>query len=172
MKALNKIGKCLKQKIFNPKSLSRTQLLGQIDVDTRQWIDGILPLYSLQVTAEPLDVWSWIVCDGDIDPEWVESLNSVLDDNRLLSLPSGWRIQFGPNVNFVFETHELKNASPATISRLGIVFLEEADIELKDVLECLTQKNHSSLVETYISDYLMKGTIYICLFHYLISTSF
>ena len=54
-----------------------------------------------------IDVNSWIICDGDIDPEWIESLNSVLDDNRLLTMPSGERIQFGPNVNFVFETHDL-----------------------------------------------------------------
>ena len=86
-----------------------------------------------------LDITSWIICDGDIDPEWIEALNSVLDDNkyflnnkkfpfiinhsffRLLTLPSGWRIQFGNNVNFIFETHDLSHASPATISRMGIV---------------------------------------------------
>lgn len=63
------------------------------------------------------------MCDGDIDPEWIESLNSVLDDNRLLTMPSGERIQFGPNVNFLFETHDLSCASPATISRMGMIFL-------------------------------------------------
>lgn len=68
-------------------------------------------------------VHSWIICDGDIDPEWIESLNSVLDDNRLLTMPSGERIQFGPNVNFLFETHDLSCASPATISRMGMIFL-------------------------------------------------
>ena len=45
------------------------------------------------------------VPDGDIDPEWVESLNSVLDDNHLLTMPNGERIKFGSNCNFVFETH-------------------------------------------------------------------
>lgn len=69
------------------------------------------------------DVESWIVFDGDIDPEWIESLNSVLDDNRLLTLPSGWRIHFGPNVHFLFETHSLQHASPATVSRMGIILL-------------------------------------------------
>ena len=69
------------------------------------------------------EVNSWIICDGDIDPEWIESLNSVLDDNRLLTMPSGERIQFGPNINFLFETHDLSCASPATISRMGMIFL-------------------------------------------------
>jgi hypothetical protein len=73
------------------------------------------------------EVKSWIICDGDIDPEWIESLNSVLDDNRLLTMPSGERIQFGPNVNFLFETHDLAAASPATISRMGMIFMRYDD---------------------------------------------
>ena len=69
---------------------------------------------------------SWLICDGDVDPEWIESLNSVLDDNHLLTLPNGERISFGNNVNFVFETHDLKFASPATISRMGEKMLPAA----------------------------------------------
>ena len=99
------------------------QLLGHIDMDTREWSDGVLTNAARQVVREPLNVHSWIICDGDIDPEWIESLNSVLDDNRLLTMPSGERIQFGPNVNFLFETHDLSSASPATISRMGMIFL-------------------------------------------------
>ena len=99
------------------------QLLGQIDMDTREWSDGVLTNAARQVVREPIDIQSWIVCDGDIDPEWIESLNSVLDDNRLLTMPSGERIQFGPNVNFLFESHDLSCASPATISRMGMIFL-------------------------------------------------
>ena len=49
----------------------------------------------------------------------------MLDDNRLLTMPSGERIQFGPNVNFIFETHDLKFASPATVSRMGMIFLDQ-----------------------------------------------
>lgn len=58
------------------------QLLGQIDIDTREWTDGVLTYSARQVVKETEGVQSWIVCDGDIDPEWIESLNSVLDDNR------------------------------------------------------------------------------------------
>ena len=79
--------------------------------------------YALNYSVKIVDVKSWIICDGDIDPEWIESLNSVLDDNRLLTMPSGERIRFGNNVNFLFETHDLTCASPATISRMGIIFL-------------------------------------------------
>lgn len=96
-----------------------------------------------------------------MDPEWIESLNSVLDDNKLLSLPSGWRIQFGPNVNFVFESHDLSYASPATISRLGIVYLSEEDVTLGDFITNVFLKqneNTQGLLGRYIQDYFYGGT--------------
>ena len=114
---------------MNPKAMPRQQLLGHMDLDTREWFDGVLTASARQVVKEPPEVRSWILCDGDIDPEWVESLNSVLDDNRLLTMPSGERIRFGPNVNFIFETNDLRFASPATVSRMGMIFLSEEDMQ-------------------------------------------
>uniref|UniRef100_A0A1Y1NHN1 ATPase dynein-related AAA domain-containing protein n=1 Tax=Photinus pyralis TaxID=7054 RepID=A0A1Y1NHN1_PHOPY len=170
------MGKSLKQHVFNPKSMPRHLLLGQIDVESRQWSDGVLTMYSLQAAGEPLgiyacpifmtmtvdleDVSSWIVCDGDMDPDWVESLNSVLDDNKLLSLPSGWRIQFGPNANFLFETHDLSYVSPATISRLGIIFLSEEDLSVSNIVSKFLAQQPEDLqgvLGQYISDYFYKG---------------
>lgn len=77
---------------------------------------------------------NWIICDGDIDPEWIESLNSVLDDNHLLTLPTGERISFGSNVNFIFETDNLQYASPATVSRMGMIFLNDEDINIEGII--------------------------------------
>lgn len=125
----------IKTYVMNPKAMPRHQLLGHIDPDTRDWYDGVLTSAARQVVKEPLEQHSWIVCDGDIDPEWIESLNSVLDDNRLLTMPSGERIQFGPNVNFVFETHDLSCASPATISRMGMIFLSDEDTDVRSLVQ-------------------------------------
>ena len=62
-----------------------------------------------------------IIFDGDVDPEWVENINSVLDDNRLLTLPNGERLSLPPNVRIMFEVQDLKYATLATVSRCGMV---------------------------------------------------
>ena len=117
---------------MNPKAGSREQLLGSLDIDTREWKDGILTAAARRVNRE-LNQHHWIVCDGEIDPDWIEALNSVLDDNHLLTLPNGERIQFGSNVNFIFETSDLKHASPATISRMGVIFLSPEEIDIAKI---------------------------------------
>lgn len=62
-----------------------------MDADTREWTDGVLTAAARAVAKERLDKQSWIVCDGDVDPEWIESLNSVLDDNRQTVLLAFWQ---------------------------------------------------------------------------------
>jgi dynein heavy chain 2 len=62
--------------------MPRERLLGHIDMDTREWYDGVITNASRAILEESLEVQSWVICDGDVDPEWIESLNSVLDDNR------------------------------------------------------------------------------------------
>ncbi len=132
--ALRKTGQPLKVYVMNPKAMPRAQLLGFMDMDTREWNDGVLTDASKKVVKEDMTTRSWIICDGDVDPEWIESLNSVLDDNHLLTLPNGERINFGPNVNFLFETHDLSFASPATVSRCGMIFLSEKDVDVQKTL--------------------------------------
>ena len=87
--SLEKVGEKIKIYVMNPKSMPRDRLLGHMDMDTREWFDGVLTDATRKVVKEPLDVRSWIVCDGDVDPVWIESLNTVLDDNHLLTMPNG-----------------------------------------------------------------------------------
>ncbi|XP_034023634.1 cytoplasmic dynein 2 heavy chain 1 [Thalassophryne amazonica] len=158
--ALSKTGKVVKQYTMNPKAMPRQQLLGHIDMDTREWADGVLTHSARHVVREPQEVSSWIICDGDIDPEWIESLNSVLDDNRLLTMPSGERIQFGPNVNFLFETHDLSCASPATISRMGMIFLSDEDIDVPALMKSWLRgqpEDCRSNLENWLGDYFQRA---------------
>ncbi|XP_044933442.1 cytoplasmic dynein 2 heavy chain 1 isoform X4 [Mustela putorius furo] len=158
--ALCRVGRAVKQYTMNPKAMPRHQLLGHIDMDTREWSDGVLTNSARQVVREPPDVSSWIICDGDIDPEWIESLNSVLDDNRLLTMPSGERIQFGPNVNFVFETHDLSCASPATISRMGMIFLSDEETDVNSLIKSWLKNQPPDFrnnLENWIGDYFEKA---------------
>ncbi|XP_022324921.2 cytoplasmic dynein 2 heavy chain 1-like isoform X2 [Crassostrea virginica] len=161
---LHKLNKEVKKYTMNPKAMHRTQLLGQIDIDTREWTDGVLTYSARQVVKEPQEIQSWIICDGDIDPEWIESLNSVLDDNRLLTMPSGERIQFGPNVNFLFETHDLSCASPATISRMGMIFLSDEDTDIKAVVNSWLSSQPESeqhIMSGWIEDHFYKAVDWV-----------
>ncbi|KAJ3390612.1 Cytoplasmic dynein 2 heavy chain 1 [Lobulomyces angularis] len=162
--ALSKCGQKLKHFVMNPKSIDRQTLLGHMDMDTREWSDGIITYASRQAVKESVDTKTWIICDGDVDPEWVESLNSVLDDNRLLTMPNGERIQFGPNVNFIFETHNLKFASPATVSRMGMIFLSDETIDIPALVKAwiikIPEKNRVNVTD-WINSYFYKSLSWI-----------
>jgi dynein heavy chain 1 len=67
----------------------------------------------------------YIVFDGEVDPEWVENLNSVLDDNKMFTLSNGERLPLPNNVRILFEVQNLAQATPATISRCGMLWLSE-----------------------------------------------
>lgn len=112
--------------IINPKVLSKEKLFGSLDPTTREWTDGLFT-QSLRKISDNLRGESrkhhWIVFDSEIDPDWAENLNSVLDDNKLLTLPSGERIKLPENVHILFEVSSLRAATPATVSRCGMIWV-------------------------------------------------
>ena len=70
----------------------------------------------------------WSILDGDIDPECIESLNTVMDDNKVLTLVSNKRIALTPEMRLLFVVSNFKNATPATVSRAGVLFINETVI--------------------------------------------
>lgn len=114
--------------IIDSKVMSKEALYGNLDSTTREWTDGLFTSILRKIVDNLRGEESkrhWIVFDGDVDPEWVENLNSVLDDNKLLTLPNGERLNLPGNVRIMFEVETLKYATLATVSRCGMVWFSE-----------------------------------------------
>jgi dynein heavy chain, axonemal len=114
--------------VINPKSISMGELYGEFNPMTQEWTDGLGSTMIRQQVREITDDRLYTMFDGPIDTLWIESLNTVLDDNRMLCLANGERIRLknlgvGPSeMRMLFECEDLEQASPATVSRLGVVY--------------------------------------------------
>jgi len=109
---------------IDPKAISKEKLYGMVDPSTLEWTDGVFTS-KLRMIIDNVRGEShkrhWIVFDGEVDAEWAENLNSVVDGNKMLTLPNGERLALTPNIRIIFETPTLLNATPATVSRCGLV---------------------------------------------------
>lgn len=120
--------------VLDCKVLTKNQIFGSLDPITREWSDGLFTGFMRTIIdnmkgEQALRVW--VVFDGDIDPEWAENLNSVLDDNKVLTLPNGERLELPSNMRIAFEVDNLEHATLATISRCGMVWFDRSLITEK-----------------------------------------
>ena len=85
--------------VINPLALSNNELYGSFDEGTHEWQDGVLARIMRTLCKDDSPDQKWILFDGPVDTLWIESMNTLLDDNKLLTLLSGERISMSPQVS-------------------------------------------------------------------------
>lgn len=129
----NKLGP-VEYHILNPKSILQKQLYGHFNPVSKEWCKGLLQVKMLDLVEKERDINKWLIFDGPVDTLWIENMNSLLDDNKKLCLDDSSSIPLGQNMNILFEVDDLREASPATVSRNGMVLCERDTIKFMDLV--------------------------------------
>ncbi|KAJ1334726.1 hypothetical protein BSLG_007881 [Batrachochytrium salamandrivorans] len=136
---------------LNPKAVSTDDLFGCINSSTREWKDGLFSCILREMANSPGTDPKWMILDGDIDPNWIESLNTVMDDNKMLTLASNERIPLKNHMRLVFEIGNLKYATPATVSRAGILYLNTTDLGWNPYVQSWLEKREDASERSNLS---------------------
>ncbi|XP_050398729.1 dynein axonemal heavy chain 6 [Patella vulgata] len=140
--------------VLNPKSITMDELYGGINKLTLEWHDGLMALTVRECVQNTTEDHQWIICDGPVDALWIENMNTVLDDNKMLCLANSERIKLTPYIHMLFEVQDLAVASPATVSRCGMVYIDADQLRwMPSVLTWLESWKHKLKEET--QEYLL-----------------
>ena len=153
--------------VVNPKSVTSDELYGYMTL-AKDWKDGVLSIMMRGMKNNDRDLGyheyqtsKWVVLDGDIDAVWIESMNTVMDDNKVLTLVSNERIPLTPAMRMVFEIDSLANATPATVSRAGILFINESDIGFRPFIDSFVQGRSTSVEQGTIQKLKIMKMLYL-----------
>ena len=121
--------------ILNPKAISMGELYGDFDNFTLEWTDGLAARIMREYASKETDEKKWVMFDGPVDALWIENMNTVLDDNMTLCLSNGERVKLKWQMRMLFEVQDLAVASPATVSRCGMVYIDSLVIGNENVIK-------------------------------------
>ncbi|XP_060586003.1 dynein axonemal heavy chain 6-like [Ruditapes philippinarum] len=141
--------------VLNPKAITMEELYGGINKLTLEWHDGLMGLTVRHCVQDTSIDHQWVVCDGPVDALWIENMNTVLDDNKMLCLANSERIKFTPYIHMLFEVQDLAVASPATVSRCGMVYVDADELKWMPYVHKWMHQWEDRLkdeVKTYIMD--------------------
>ncbi|XP_037954213.1 dynein beta chain, ciliary [Teleopsis dalmanni] len=143
---------------LNPKAVTNDELFGIVNPSTREWKDGLFSIIMRDQANLGGTGPKWIVLDGDIDPMWIESLNTVMDDNKVLTLASNERIALTKEMRLLFEIANLRTATPATVSRAGILYINPQDLGwspfIRSWLNTRTNQSEMSTLNVLFDKYI------------------
>jgi dynein heavy chain len=114
--------------VLNPKCITMGELYGEVNIMTQEWTDGLASTIMREAIKDESEDKHWVVFDGPVDALWIENMNTVLDDNMTLCLVNGERIKLKSTLRMLFEVQDLAVASPATVSRCGMVYMTPEDL--------------------------------------------
>ncbi|XP_065178852.1 dynein axonemal heavy chain 6-like [Sycon ciliatum] len=114
--------------VMNPKAVTMGELYGEVNKVTTEWRDGLMATSVRHAVKDATQDHKWIVCDGPVDALWIENMNTVLDDNKMLCLANSERIKLDNTIHMLFEVQDLAVASPATVSRCGMVYIDPCEL--------------------------------------------